>query len=100
MSTATPFIRITKRWSRNSSYAQMSYQYYLDIALPDGRSASEVGISCHAGEMSDYGMSEARAKRKAAEMASFFGWPVRAFEVTVTSESTLTEIPSAGEPSA
>lgn len=85
------YVRIRKLWQRNSGWAQYSWLYYVDLVRHDGVTARSVGVTCHAGEMSEYGKTEGRAKAMAKEIADFFGWPIREFEEERTTTTVLKE---------
>jgi hypothetical protein len=86
------YVRVTKRWDRNSGWAQHKWLYYVDLVDRDGVSARTVNVSCHAGEMSEYGMPEGRANDIANKIAAFFNWPVRQFEEKRETNVVLQEV--------
>lgn len=88
----TPYVRIRKKLSRNSGWANYNWLYYVDIVRPDGESSRNVGVTCHAGEMMEYGKTEAQAKIHAQAIADFFGWPVKMFEEVYTTSTVVKEI--------
>lgn len=92
MDENTPYVRIRKMWDRNSGWAQYSWLYYVDIVNAEGKSAREVAVSCHAGEMDEYGKGEGAARVRANKIAEFFGWEVREFEQRRETTTTMREV--------
>ena len=86
-----PYVRIRKLWDRNSGWAEYSWLHYVDLVNEAGVSATTVQVSCHAGEMHEYGMSEGKARQRAEAISSFIGWPVRVFEEERVTHTTLKE---------
>lgn len=86
--TAGPYVRITKRWARNSGFAQYSWLYYVDLVNARGEVSK---VNAHGCGMGKYGLGHGEAARLAQEHADFFGWPVRTFEEERITTTTLKE---------
>jgi hypothetical protein len=89
----TGYVRVSKRWSRNSGFAQDSWLYYVDLV----NSRDEVStVNVHGRGMGYYGEDKVTADRIAAEQAKFFDWPIRYFEedrkTTVTMKETTPNV--------
>lgn len=85
-----PYVRVLKKWDRNSGFAQYSWLYYVDLVNAEGEVSC---VNAHGVGMGKYGLSKSVAQGLAETHSMFFGWPIRHFEEQRQTTINIREVP-------